>query len=453
MIYFVTFVRPKKNSMTYQETLHYLYTRVPMFQQSGASAYKPGLGTTIALDDHLSNPHKAYKTIHVAGTNGKGSVSHLLAAILRQAGYKVGLYTSPHLLDFRERIRVNGEKASEAYVVDFVERHRAFFEPLHPSFFELTTAMAFQYFKEQAVDIAVIEVGLGGRLDCTNIITPLLGIITNISFDHTQFLGNTLGQIAAEKAGIAKAGVPLLLGESAEPVIYDTIAQKAKEKGALFHFAPEMALMADDYELTPDHTLCFHSKEYGPVYGELLGDAQPCNAKTVLSALHILREEVGLSLSPEAVKEGFRSVTSLTGLMGRWQRVADEPCATYCDTGHNVGGWQHLAKTLADAQRAASGTLRMVVGMVADKDVDSVLALMPKEATYYFTQASVSRAMPVETFAEKAASHGLRGATYPTVGEAVKAARLVADPHDTIFIGGSTFIVADALPLFPEAIK
>ena len=245
MIYFVTFVRPKKNSMTYQETLHYLYTRVPMFQQSGASAYKPGLGTTIALDDHLSNPHKAYKTIHVAGTNGKGSVSHLLAAILRQAGYKVGLYTSPHLLDFRERIRVNGEKASESYVVDFVERHRAFFEPLHPSFFELTTAMAFQYFKEQAVDIAVIEVGLGGRLDCTNIITPLLGIITNISFDHTQFLGNTLGQIAAEKAGIAKAGVPLLLGESAEPVIYDTIAQKAKEKGALFHFAPEMALMAD----------------------------------------------------------------------------------------------------------------------------------------------------------------------------------------------------------------
>ena len=313
--------------------------------------------------------------------------------------------------------------------------------------------MAFQYFKEQAVDIAVIEVGLGGRLDCTNIITPLLGIITNISFDHTQFLGNTLGQIAAEKAGIAKAGVPLLLGESAEPVIYDTIAQKAKEKGALFHFAPEMALMADDYELTPDHTLCFHSKEYGPVYGELLGDAQPCNAKTVLSALHILREEVGLSLSPEAVKEGFRSVTSLTGLMGRWQRVADEPCATYCDTGHNVGGWQHLAKTLADAQRAASGTLRMVVGMVADKDVDSVLALMPKEATYYFTQASVSRAMPVETFAEKAASHGLRGATYPTVGEAVKAAQQAADPHDTIFIGGSTFIVADALPLFPEAIK
>lgn len=439
--------------MTYQETLHYLYTRVPMFQQSGASAYKPGLGTTIALDDHLGNPHKAYPTIHVAGTNGKGSVSHLLAAILRQAGYKVGLYTSPHLLDFRERIRVNGKPASEAYVVDFVERHRAFFEPLHPSFFELTTAMAFQYFKEQAVDIAVIEVGLGGRLDCTNIITPLLSIITNISFDHTQFLGDTLGQIAAEKAGIAKSGVPLLLGESAEPVIHDTIAQKAKEKGAIFHFAPEMALMADGCELTLDHTLCFHSKEYGAIEGELLGDAQPCNARTVLSALHILREEVGLSLSPEAVKEGFRSVTSLTGLMGRWQRVADEPCATYCDTGHNVGGWQHLAKTLADAQQAESSALRMVVGMVADKDVDSVLALMPKQATYYFTQASVSRAMPVETFAEKAASHGLRGATFPTVGEAVKAAQQAADPHDTIFIGGSTFIVADALPLFPEAIK
>ena len=439
--------------MTYPETLHYLYTRVPMFQQSGASAYKPGLGTTIALDDHLGNPHKAYQTIHVAGTNGKGSVSHLLAAILQQSGYKVGLYTSPHLLDFRERIRVNGKKASETYVVDFVERHRAFFEPLHPSFFELTTAMAFQYFKEQAVDIAVIEVGLGGRLDCTNIITPLLGIITNISFDHTQFLGNTLGQIAAEKAGIAKAGVPLLLGESAEPVIYETIAKQAQEKGALFHFAPEMELMADDSTLMADHTLRFRSKEYGEVYGELLGDAQPCNAKTVLSALHILREEVGLPISPEAAKEGFRSVTRLTGLMGRWQRVAAEPCATYCDTGHNVGGWLHLAKTLADVQRAANGELRMVVGMVADKDVDSVSALMPKSATYYFTQASVSRAMPVETFAEKAAAHGLRGAIYPTVGEAEKAAQQAADPHDTIFIGGSTFIVADALPLFPEAIK
>lgn len=424
-----------------------------MFQQSGASAYKPGLGTTIALDDHLGNPHKAYPTIHVAGTNGKGSVSHLLAAILQQSGYKVGLYTSPHLLDFRERIRVNGKPASEAYVVDFVERHRAFFEPLHPSFFELTTAMAFQYFKEQAVDIAVIEVGLGGRLDCTNIITPLLGIITNISFDHTQFLGDTLGQIAAEKAGIAKPGVPLLLGESAEPVIYETIAQKAKEKGAIFHFAPEMALMANGYELMANHTLRFLSKEYGLVYGELLGDAQPCNAQTVFSALHILRKEASLSISPEAVKEGFRSVTSLTGLMGRWQRVAEEPCATYCDTGHNVGGWQHLAKTLADARQAAGGALRMVVGMVADKDVDSVLALMPKQATYYFTQASVSRAMPVETFAEKAARHGLCGANYPTVGEAVKAAQQAADPHDTIFIGGSTFIVADALPLFPEAIK
>ena len=453
MIYFATFVRPKKNSMTYQETLHYLYTRVPMFQQSGASAYKPGLGTTIALDDHLGNPHKAYQTIHVAGTNGKGSVSHLLAAILRQSDYKVGLYTSPHLLDFRERIRVNGEPVSEAYVVDFVERHRAFFEPLHPSFFELTTAMAFQYFKEQAVDIAVIEVGLGGRLDCTNIITPLLGIITNISLDHTQFLGDTLGQIASEKAGIAKAGVPLLLGESAEPVIYDTIAKQAKEKGAIFHFAPDMALMADGCELTPDHTLCFLSKEYGTIYGELLGDAQPCNAKTVLSALHILREKVSLSISPEAVKEGFRFVTSLTGLMGRWQRVAEKPCATYCDTGHNVGGWQHLVKTLADTQRVANGALRMVVGMVADKDVDGVMALMPKQAIYYFTQASVSRAMPVERFAEKAARHGLRGVIYQTVGEAVKAAQQAADPNDTIFIGGSTFVVADALPLFPEAIK
>ena len=211
--------------------------------------------------------------------------------------------------------------------------------------------------------------------------------------------------------------------------------------------------MADDCEPTPDHTLRFRSKEYGAIEGELIGDAQPCNAKTVFSALHILREEVGLSLSPEAVKEGFRSVTRLTGLMGRWQRVAEEPCATYCDTGHNVGGWEHLAKTLAAVQQAKKGALRMVIGMVADKDVDSVMALMPKQATYYFTQASVNRAMPVATFAEKAAAHGLRGTSYPTVVEAVKAAQQAADSCDTIFIGGSTFVVADALPLFPKAIK
>ena len=400
--------------MTYEETLHYLYTSIPVFQHSGASAYKPGLGTSIALDDYLGNPHKAYKTIHVAGTNGKGSVSHLLAAILRQSGFKVGLYTSPHLVDFRERIRVNGKKISQDYVVDFVERHRSFFEPLHPSFFELTSSMAFEYFRDQQVDYAVIEVGLGGRLDSTNIITPILSIITNISLDHTQFLGDTEEKIAAEKAGIIKKGVPVLLGEAEKRSVFDLFQNEARKAGAPF--------------------------------GELAGEVQQANAITVFSVLHLLREKCGVDILPEAVHEGFGHVTQLTGLMGRWQTLRTKP-TVICDTGHNVGGWKHIAEHL-NAMRSRFREIYMIVGMVNDKDIDGVLSLMPPDASYFFTQASVERAMPVKDFAMKAMRKGLPGVLCETVEEAVEKALKSADKDDLIFIGGSTFIVADALPLF-----
>lgn len=432
--------------MTYEETLHYLYTSIPVFQHSGASAYKPGLGTSIALDDYLGNPHKAYKTIHVAGTNGKGSVSHLLAAILRQSGFKVGLYTSPHLVDFRERIRVNGKKISQDYVVDFVERHRSFFEPLHPSFFELTSSMAFEYFRDQQVDYAVIEVGLGGRLDSTNIITPILSIITNISLDHTQFLGDTEEKIAAEKAGIIKKGVPALLGEAEKQSVYDVFKNKAEEVGAPFYYAQRMDMVKDECRLTVGGKWFFPSVEYGEIQGELGGEVQVRNTVTVLSAIHILRTELGVDIIPEAVHEGFAHVTKLTGLMGRWQTLRSKP-TVICDTGHNVGGREHLAEHLK-VLRQYCGQIYMIVGMVNDKDIDGVLSLMPQDAFYFFTQASVERAMPVEDFAVKAMRHGLSGTLCDTVQDAVEKALRRARENDLIFIGGSTFIVADALPLF-----
>lgn len=284
--------------MTYEETLHYLYTSIPVFQHSGASAYKPGLDTSKALDDHLGNPHKAYKTIHVAGTNGKGSVSHLLAAILRQAGYKVGLYTSPHLVDFRERIRVNGQMISKEYVTDFVERHRLFFEPLHPSFFELTSTLAFDYFRAEKVDIAVIETGLGGRLDSTNIITPILSVITNISLDHTQYLGDTVEKIAAEKAGIIKPGVPALIGEVDTQHVAKVFTDKARQVGTTVYLAQEAQLMEESY-LMDTGEWYFNSTEYGQLFGQLGGVVQGKNAQTVLGALNLL-DSAGIDIPQEA---------------------------------------------------------------------------------------------------------------------------------------------------------
>ena len=409
--------------MTYQETIDYLFHVTPVFEKVGAGAYKEGLSNTWAMDEHFGHPHRQFKTIHVAGTNGKGSCSHTIAAILQSAGYKVGLYTSPHLVDFRERIRVNGLMVSEEYVIDFVENERAFFEPLHPSFFELTTAMAFKYFAEQHVDIAVIEVGLGGRLDCTNIITPVLSIITNISFDHTQFLGNTLAEIAAEKAGIIKQGVPVVVGETT-PETLPVFEAKAQAVHAPLH-------LAEQYE--PDCDYDF----------ELKGSYQDKNKRTILCAMHCLQELLEMEDVHGAIAQGMAHVCELTGLVGRWQTLRQQPLVV-CDTGHNVGGWTYLSEQIK-AQKCRQ--LRIVFGMVDDKDINTVMEMLPKDAVYYFTQASTHRAIPVGKVMEYATSHGLRGNGFNNVKDAYHQALQDASTEDFIFVGGSSYVVADLLAI------
>ena len=423
--------------MTYDETVTYLFNCAPPFQQVGGAAYKEGLSTTIKLDDHLDNPHRKFRTIHIAGTNGKGSTSHTLAAILQESGYKVGLYTSPHLIDFRERMRVNGKPASKEYVIEFVEKHRLFFEPLQPSFFELTTAMAFNYFAEQQVDVAIIEVGLGGRLDCTNIITPELCVITNISLDHTQFLGSTLQEIASEKAGIIKSGIPVVIGETT-PETKEVFAQKAKECKAPITFAEEEALLTS---ATPtENGYEYESATFGKFTGELGGDYQQKNTNTLLSVINILRKK-GFVITEESLRKGFTNVCTLTGFMGRWQRIQEMP-RVVCDAGHNIGGIKYITEQLA---RVECKALRIVFGMVNDKDITSVLKMMPKDATYYFTQASIKRAMPAENLKEMAKEYGLTGSCHTTVGDALQAAISDSNDEDFIFVGGSCFIVADLL--------
>ncbi len=404
--------------MTYDETIEYLFNSTPLFQNVGKAAYKEGLANTLALDEYFGHPHTQFKTIHVGGTNGKGSTSHSLASVLQSAGYKVGLFTSPHLKDFRERIRINGEMISEEYVVDFVEHHRSFFEPLYPSFFELTTAMAFKYFADEKVDVAVIEVGLGGRLDCTNIITPVLSIITNISFDHVNLLGNTLEKIASEKAGIIKPGVPVVIGETTSKTrtVFET---KAKEVGTQIVFAEE--------------------KEIPEIPFELGGDYQQKNLRTIMTALSILRN--AFNISEQNISYGLSNVCEQTGLMGRWQTLKECP-KTVCDVGHNVGGFEYIVKQLTRQQYK---TLRIVIGMVNDKDINGVLALLPKDAKYYFTKAKVARALRPEELQEKAKEYGLNGNCYPSVTEAYEAAVKEASTDDFIFIGGSCFVVAEVV--------
>lgn len=422
----------------YNDALEFLYTSMPMFQRVGASAYKPGLDTVKLLDEAFGNPHLKYKTIHIAGTNGKGSTAHTIAAILQLAGYRVGLYTSPHLVDFRERIRVNGEMISHEAVVDFVNRYRAMSLDCRPSFFELTMTMAFEYFANEGVDIAVIETGLGGRLDSTNIITPILSIITNISFDHTAFLGNTLTAIAAEKAGIIKPSIPIVIGEAQGPV-RDVFQQKADEQNSPIYFAEDEPRF-DSIE-TLDNALLYRGAQYGDIIGELMGDCQPKNAATILTVLPVLAK-CGIKITDDAVVKGFAHVSTLTGLMGRWMTLQRNPHIV-CDTGHNVGGWDYLSRRL----KSIGGTLHMVIGFVNDKDVSHILEMMPKTARYYLTNAQIERAMPVDQLAEIAAECGLVGSQYPSVEDAYKAALANATPTDTIFIGGSTFIVADLLAL------
>ena len=422
----------------YQETIDYLFRSVPMFQQVGGTAYKEGLGNTLALDRHLGHPHRAFRSIHVGGTNGKGSCSHTLAAILQCAGYKTGLYTSPHLADFRERIRVDGVKVPEQFVVDFVRRHKAFFEPLHPSFFELATAMAFQYFAAEKVDVAIVEVGLGGRLDCTNIIRPALSIITNISFDHVQYLGNTLAEIAGEKAGIIKSCTPVVIGEANEET-RPVFIRKAQAVGAPIVFAEDEHLLRS-WRRMPDGKWLYQTEEYADLRGELGGLCQLKNTATLLSDLRRL-QECGFHIHEQDIRDGFGKVTSLTGLMGRWQQLEQHPDVV-CDTGHNTGGMSYIAEQLA---RYPCRHLHIIIGMVSDKDVDGVLALLPKDAEYYFTKAQIQRAMPEETLQALAMRHHLQGGCFPSVKDALAAAKGRAGADDLIFVGGSTFVVADLL--------
>ena len=425
--------------MTYQETIQYLFNSTPVFEHVGAAAYKPGLYNTHELDQHFGHPHTAYKTIHVAGTNGKGSCSHTLAAILQEAGYKVGLYTSPHLVDFRERIRVNGHPISEQRVIDFVEQERAFFEPLNPSFFELTTALALLYFKEQQVDVAIIEVGLGGRLDCTNIITPVLSLITNISFDHTQFLGNTLEQIAVEKAGIIKEHVPVVIGETV-PETRTVFKQKAAICKAPIYFAEEEPEVLSS-KVCQTGGRDYITQNFGNLHGQLGGEYQERNANTVLKALPLLQEI--FNITPNNIVRGFANVTTLTGLRGRWEKLRENP-VVICDTGHNVAGWKWLAPQI---KSVVCRKLRLIFGMVDDKDVETVIKLLPKNATYYWAQASTKRAIPSNIIAEMGRKNQLVGTDCGTVAKAYHRAITDASADDFIFVGGSSYIVSDLLLL------
>lgn len=400
--------------MNYKETLDYLFVKTPAFQQKGESAYKPGLDNVMELDAAYGSPHKQFKTIHIAGTNGKGSVSHTLAAILQSAGYKVGLYTSPHLKDFSERIRVNGKPISEQYVIDFVREADEIIAKLNPSFFEITTLMAFTYFAHENVDVAVIETGLGGRLDSTNIISPVLSVVTNVSFDHVNLLGDTLEKIAFEKAGILKSGIPAVVGEM--PSELRPIFNARTEEVV---FAEDTA--ASDYEF------------------ELKGYCQEKNKKTILSAVEILKNE--FNITEENVKNGLKNVVELTSLMGRWQKLSTSPLVI-ADTGHNVAGMQYIVSQIADIK---ADVKRLVIGMVGDKDITSMLKLLPKDATYYFCNASIPRALPAADLKAKAAEFELQGNAYASVAEALEAAKHDASENDFIFIGGSNFTVAEVL--------
>jgi dihydrofolate synthase/folylpolyglutamate synthase len=435
--------------MNYEETLDYLYERTHAFHKIGADAYKPGLERSIALDDLSGNPHKRYKIIHIAGTNGKGSVAHLLAAVLQAAGHRVGLYTSPHLVDFRERIRINGQAVSQQFVIEFVGKNIKFIEREKPSFFELTSMMAFDYFRHKKVTYAIIETGMGGRLDSTNIIQPILSIITNISLDHTQYLGNSLLEVAAEKAGIIKRNVPLVVGELNHEGLEQFFMMKAFEVSSPITLATERDTLRYA-EMQPDGSWNFDSIHYGVLTGELRGMAQKANAQIVLAALKILSNS-GMQLRLASIRKAFAHVTDTTGFMGRWQEIQTVP-KIICDIGHNTGAWKINHHMLVnEAQKHEK--LYMIIGISKDKDVDGMLALMPKEALYYFTQASGERAMPAEELAKAGEEHGLVGEVFPQLKDAVFDAVQHVSKKDCIFIGGSAFVVGEALPLFPNAIK
>jgi dihydrofolate synthase/folylpolyglutamate synthase len=426
--------------MTYPETIQYLYDRLPVFHHVGSSAYKPGLENTIQLMTGLDHPHRRFKTVHVAGTNGKGSVSHLLASVLQCAGYTVGLYTSPHLVDFRERIRVNGNMIDEQYVVDFVESNNALFDAINPSFFETTMSMAFNYFADCEVDVAVIEVGLGGRLDSTNIIDPVLSVITNISFDHVGFLGDTLEKIAFEKAGIIKKNTPVVVGEAlaeTRPVF----EAKAKEENSAIYFAEEQLTVTS--EGNQKNKLLVKTSDNKSYSVGLVGFYQLKNIATALTSIKQLNN-LGFQLPEDSISKGLEFVTEVTGLQGRWQILQLHPTVV-ADTGHNVAGIQFVVNQLKSQQY---DTLRIVIGMVNDKDISSVLALLPFEAQYYFTQANIARALSADELKEMAQNYNLNGLAYSTVEQAVQSAINESGKDDFVLIGGSNFVVGEALALF-----
>lgn len=424
--------------MNYLETVNYLFNIAPVFERIGASAYKEGLDNTYLLDEHFGHPHRKFKSIHIAGTNGKGSCSHTLAAILQNDGYKVGLYTSPHIMDFRERIKINGECISKEYVIEFVNQEKNLFEKIHPSFFEVTTALAFKYFAEQHVDYAIIEVGLGGRLDCTNIITPILSIITNISFDHTNFLGNTLEKIAKEKAGIIKQNIPVIIGETTNETkpVFKTCAESMN---AEIIYADENDEIIS-FTMNEDGGITYNTRSFGIIQGELGGLYQKKNTNTILHAVRFLYNQ-HIIKNTGSINNGFYNVCKLTGLIGRWQKIGSNP-SVICDTGHNVGGWTYISRQL---QLQKYNKLHIVFGMVNDKDVDGVMCLLPKNAHYYFTKPQSKRAIPEKDIQRKAMTHGLAGDCYNDVPSAYTAAKKMATPDDMIFIGGSSYIVSDLL--------
>lgn len=416
-----------------------------MFHRIGPAAYKADLSNTIRLMDLLGHPEKAFKSVHIAGTNGKGSTSHMLAAILQSAGYRTGLYTSPHLLDFRERIRVNGQMISPDTVSDFVVRHRSAFDTVAPSFFEWTVALAFDYFRQEAVDIAVIETGLGGRLDSTNVITPVLSVITNIGWDHASLLGDSLEKIAGEKAGIIKPGTPVVIGERDEGTA-KVFLGKAAAMDSSITFASDLIrveCLVREHDrqyvrvLQPDHT------SPADFALDLPATYQQKNVATVLAAVAQLNA-AGWKIGDDAIASALSAVRTLTGLMGRWQKLSDSPL-TFCDVGHNEDGIREVVSQLSAFSHRK---LHFVLGMVRDKDVKAVLALLPSDATYYFCQPGLPRSLPVEELAQAALACGLQGSVFYSVQDAVKAASSSAKAGDLVFIGGSTFVVAEALPLF-----
>lgn len=439
--------------MNYDQTLEYLYNSLPMYHRIGQAAYKADIANTVALMQHLGNPERRFRSIHVAGTNGKGSVSHLLASILMQAGYKVGLYTSPHLIDFRERIRINGEMIPRDEVTRFVERHKAFMESVQLSFFEMTVGLAFDYFASQKVDIAVVEVGMGGRLDSTNVITPLISVITNIGFDHTQFLGDTLSKIAAEKAGIIKPHVPVVIGQT-QAETRPVFERKAAEMESPIYFADQhysihelphaTALASPDLRFTVRGADSFVPTDM-EFSSPLSGSYQLHNLATLFQVLQLL-PDAGLDFSLQHVARGISRVVADTGLHGRWEQLDSHPL-TICETAHNADGIEAMLQKLTSLPYKR---LHLVYGCVNDKDYVKILRMLPSErTTYYYSSPSVPRGLPVSTLAQAALSCGMAGEAFPTVGQAIRAARAAADPEtDLVLITGSIFLVADAVDYY-----